>query len=66
MKSLFGTSGIRGKVIEVFTNQFCFDMGRTFAKFLDNHDQPGLVAMGIDSRESSPRISKYVIEGLKS
>jgi len=65
MKSLFGTSGIRGKVVELFTNQFCFDMGRTFAKFLDNHDQKGPVAIGIDSRESSPRISKYVIKGLE-
>ena len=66
MKSLFGTSGIRGKVIEMFTNQFCFDMGRTFAKFLDDNNQPGLVAIGIDSRQSSPRISNYVIAGLKS
>jgi len=66
MKSLFGTSGIRGKVEEVFTNQFCFDIGRTFARFLDNHNQSGLVAVGIDSRKSSPRISKYLIKGLES
>lgn len=65
MKSLFGTSGIRGKVKEVFTNQFCFDIGRTFAQFLDSHHQTGSVAIGIDSRESSPRISKYVIKGLE-
>jgi phosphomannomutase len=66
MKSLFGTSGIRGKVKELFTNQFCFDIGRTFAKFLDDRQEKGLVAIAIDSRESSPRITRYLIEGLKT
>lgn len=62
--SLFGTSGIRGDAESLFTNQFSFDLGRTFAKFLDNHKKKGLVAIGMDPRESSPRIKKAIISGL--
>jgi phosphomannomutase / phosphoglucomutase len=65
MKSLFGTSGVRGNVKKVFTDQFCFDLGRTFAQFLDNYQQVGSIAIGIDSRESSPRISKFLMKGLQ-
>lgn len=61
---LFGTSGIRGPADSLFTNQFCFDLGRTFAKFLDNHQQPGPVAVGMDPRESSPRIKEALLQGL--
>ena len=66
MTSLFGTSGIRGPAKTPFTDQFCFDIGRTFAKFLDNHNQVGKIAVGNDPRESSPRIKKFFIEGLLS
>jgi phosphomannomutase/phosphoglucomutase len=62
--SLFGTSGIRGDAKELFTNQFSFDLGRTFAIFLSNHKQNGPVAIGMDPRESSPRIKKAIISGL--
>lgn len=48
----------------MFTNQFCFDLGRTFAIFLDKHKQVGPVAIGLDSRSSSPHISDFVISGL--
>ncbi len=61
---LFGTSGIRGSPETLFTNQFCFDIGRTFAKFLDNHGQSGPVAVGMDPRGSSPRILKVLETGL--
>lgn len=63
-RSLFGTSGIRGEAETLFTNQFSFDLGRAFAKFLDKHNQKGLVALGMDPRESSPRIKKAIISGL--
>jgi phosphomannomutase/phosphoglucomutase len=63
-KSLFGTSGIRGSVETLFTNQFCFDMGRTFAKFLKKHNQNGGVAIGMDPRSSSPRIKDSLTSGL--
>ncbi len=61
---LFGTSGIRGDASELFTNQFCFDLGRTFSKFLDKHKQTGAVAVGMDPRGSSPRIKDAFEAGL--
>jgi phosphomannomutase/phosphoglucomutase len=63
-KSLFGTSGIRGSAEDLFTNQFSFDLGRTFSIFLKNHQETGWVAIGMDPRDSSPRIKSYVIKGL--
>lgn len=62
---LFGTSGIRGPAESFFTNQFCFDLGRTFAKFLDNHQESGPVAVGMDPRISSKRIKDYFFAGLR-
>lgn len=62
--TLFGTSGIRGDAKTLFTNQFCFDIGRTFAKFLDNHGQKGAIAVGMDPRGSSPRILEAIEAGL--
>lgn len=61
---LFGTSGIRGPGEELFSNQFCFDIGRTFANFLQKHNQDGSIAVGMDPRTSSPRIKKAFSEGL--
>lgn len=61
---LFGTSGIRGDAEKFFTNQFCFDIGSTFAKFLDNHKQVGPIAVGMDPRGSSPRILEAIEAGL--
>jgi phosphomannomutase len=63
-QSLFGTSGIRGDAEKLFTPQFCFDLGRTFAKFLDNHKKLGVVGIGMDPRGSSPRIKASIVEGL--
>jgi len=62
--SLFGTSGIRGDAEKLFTNQFCFDIGRTFALFLDRHHQEGSVVVGMDPRGSSPRILEALQLGL--
>jgi len=62
--NLFGTSGIRGDAEKLFTNQFCFDIGRTFAQFLDNHKQFGPIAVGMDPRGSSPRILEAIEAGL--
>jgi len=64
MVRLFGTSGIRGPADSLFTNQFCFDLGRTFALFLDKHRQVGKIAVGMDPRPSGPRIKQYFIAGL--
>jgi len=63
MARLFGTSGIRLSVKDL-TDQFCFDIGRTFAKFLKKHKQKGKVAVGMDTRKSSPRVKKAFVAGV--
>jgi len=63
-RGLFGTSGIRGDSEKLFTNQFCFDIGRTFAKFLTQNGEEGAVATGMDPRGSSPRIKEAIEAGL--
>lgn len=62
--TLFGTSGIRGDAKELFTNQFSFDLGRTFAIFLQNEGQIGKIAVGMDPRDSSPRIKGAFASGV--
>jgi phosphomannomutase / phosphoglucomutase len=62
--SLFGTSGIRGDAEVLFTDQFCFDLGRTFARYLKSKGLDGDVAVGMDPRGSSPRIKQAVEKGL--
>lgn len=63
-KSLFGTSGIRGDAEKLFTDQFSFDIGRTFALFLKTHDAIGKIAIGTDSRISGPRIKEAFASGV--
>lgn len=65
MPSFFGTSGIRGPANTLFTPQFCFDIGRVFAIFLDRYKQSGTITVGIDTRSSSPHISQNIIYGLR-
>lgn len=64
MRKLFGTSGIRGSAEDLFTNKFCFDLGRTFSIFLKKHNLLGSVAVGMDPRASSQRIKEFFISGL--
>lgn len=61
---LFGTSGIRGDAKELFTDQFCFDIGRAFVIFLENHGEKGRIGIGMDPRESSQRIKGCIIDGI--
>ena len=63
-KKLFGTSGIRGSATELFTSQFCFDIGRTFVEFLKQKKLLSPIAVGMDPRLSSPRIKKDLFKGL--
>lgn len=65
-KSLFGTSGIRGHAEKLFNNQFCFDIGRSFITFIKENYQLGPIAVGMDPRESSPRIREYLLKGLST
>lgn len=62
--NLFGTSGIRGDGEKLFTNQFCFDLGRAFSIFLKNHDCIGKIGIGYDPRGSSPRIKDAFSSGV--
>lgn len=66
MKSpqLFGTNGIRGDAEKLFTNEFCFDIGATFGKFLLKRTRVGKIAVGMDPRESSERIKSSLLQGL--
>ena len=64
--SLFGTSGIRGDAENFFTDQFCFDIGRAFAKFLERHNAKGSIAIGMDPRKSSQRIKEAFSAGLQN
>lgn len=63
-EKLFGSSGIRGDAKEFFTDQLTFDLGRVFSIFLNNHNSVGWIAVGMDPRESSPRIKAALISGL--
>ena len=61
---LFGTSGIRGDAQKLFTDQFCFDIGRTFAIFLERNCAKGYIAIGMDQRESCQRIKEGIASGI--
>jgi len=65
-RKLFGTSGIRGSGEKLFTDQFCFDIGRTFSIFLDKYNQAGGIAIGLDPRGTSPRIKNSIEAGLSN
>ena len=64
MPKLFGTSGVRGPAATLFTSEFCQKLGVSFARFLSNHQQLGPVCIGIDNRQSSPRIQSSLLQGL--
>jgi len=63
-KSLFGTSGIRGSAETLFTDQFCFDIGKTFIEFLKKYYELGPIVIGMDPRDSGPKIKKALLKGL--
>ncbi len=57
----FGTSGVRGLVVEM-TDQVCYLYTRAFIQYLETA-APGLdsLAVGVDLRSSSPRIRRAVM-----
>lgn len=61
---LFGTSGIRGPADTLFTSNFCTKLGYVFGSWLTSKGKSGYVAVGMDPRESSPRIKQNIIRGL--
>ncbi len=62
---LFGSSGIRGDAKDFFTDQTSFDLGRVFAILLTRHQATGPIVVGMDPRESSPRIKTALIKGFR-
>ncbi len=65
VQKLFGTNGIRGDAEKLFTNQFCFDIGRVFSIFLSQKKiKNKKIAFAMDSRASSRRIKMAVIAGI--
>ena len=62
-KKLFGTSGIRGSIIEKSTPDLALGLGRALGSFLDGK---GVVGVGIDARTSREMLRSALIGGLLS
>lgn len=63
---LFGTNGIRGNEKKLFTDEFCFGIGVSFGRFLLGKNKKGVLAVGVDPRESSERIKSSFLQGFSS
>ncbi len=62
-QKLFGTSGIRGSIIEKSTPDLALGLGRALGSFLDGK---GIVGVGIDARTSREMLRSALIGGLLS
>ena len=62
-QKLFGTSGIRGSIIEKSTPDLALGLGRALGSFLDGK---GVVGVGIDARTSREMLRSALIGGLLS
>jgi phosphopentomutase len=60
---LFGTSGIRGSIIDKATTELALNLGRALGTFLDGK---GTVGVGIDARTSNDMLRNTFIAGLLS
>ncbi len=60
---LFGTSGIRGSIIDKATPELALNLGRALGTFLDGK---GTVGVGIDARTSNDMLRNSFISGLLS
>jgi len=60
---LFGTSGIRGSIIDKATPELALNLGRALGTFLDGK---GTVGVGIDARTSNDMLRNGFISGLLS
>ena len=61
--SLFGTSGIRGKLNEEFTPEFCLDIGKAIGSTLPLGSR---ICLSTDTRTSADALSSSLISGLLS
>ena len=62
-QKLFGTSGIRGSIIEKSTPDLALGLGRAFGSFLEGK---GVVGVGIDARTSREMLRSALIGGVLS
>lgn len=60
---LFGTSGIRGSIVEKSTPDLALNLGRSLGTFLEGK---GTVGVGIDARTSNVMLRNAIISGLLS
>ena len=60
---LFGTSGIRGSIIEKSTPTLALNLGRALGSFLEGK---GTVGVGVDARTSNEMLRNSLIAGLLS
>ncbi len=60
-RSLFGTNGVRGIANTELTAELALDLGKTIASL-----RPGLIAVGMDARISSPMLKSAVLAGIMS
>ncbi len=63
-QSLFGSSGIRGKVNEVITGPFAIKLGLATAQFLRTHYQTPQIMVGHDHRITGPMLTSGLTAGL--
>ncbi|KXH76501.1 MAG: hypothetical protein AM326_02650 [Candidatus Thorarchaeota archaeon SMTZ-45] len=62
-QKLFGTSGIRGSIIEKSTPDLALGLGRGLGSFLDGK---GVVGVGVDARTSRKMLRSALVSGLIS
>jgi len=60
-RKLFGTNGVRGIANEELTVELALDLGKTIASLRE-----GLIAVGMDTRLSSPMFKSAIIAGILS
>ncbi|WP_456368900.1 phosphoglucosamine mutase [Geoglobus sp.] len=60
-RSLFGTNGVRGIANTELTAELALDLGKTIGSL-----RPGLIAVGMDARISSPMLKSAVLAGIMS
>ena len=63
-QSLFGSSGIRGRVHELITGPFAIRVGLATAQFLRRNTKNPSIMVGHDHRTTGPMITSALISGL--
>jgi phosphoglucosamine mutase len=64
LQSLFGSSGIRGRVHELITGPFAIRVGLATAHFLRNNTKNPSIMVGHDHRTTGPMLTSALMSGL--